>query len=118
MIIATVIATLGFFGAAYVTQTRGLRLGGTIVVPTLAVNALRDFLTIPIFVASTVLGYYFLGLAKERTLIYGRDEFVVGLLDVGQPVMFMANTVDPFMRALVSAVEQRAADGGLSLSKY
>jgi len=80
VIVASLIAALGFFGAAYVTQTRGLRLGGTIVVPTLAVYALWDFLAIPIFVGSAVLGYYLLGLAKERTLIYGRDEFVVGLL--------------------------------------
>lgn len=80
MIVATFIAALGFFGAAYVTQTRGLRLGGTIVVPTLAVYALWDFLALPVFVASAVLGYYLLGFAKEHTLIYGRDEFVVGVL--------------------------------------
>lgn len=40
------------------------------------------------------------------------------LLDIGPPVVFMANTVDPFMRALVAAVERRAAGGAPSLPAY
>jgi len=40
------------------------------------------------------------------------------LLDVGQPVVFMANTVDPFMRTLVAEVDRRAAGGELSLPEY
>ncbi|WP_255198690.1 Mur ligase family protein [Halorarius litoreus] len=40
------------------------------------------------------------------------------LLAEGQPVMFMANTVHPFMRHLVSEVERRAAGGTVELPPY
>nr|WP_305882877.1 poly-gamma-glutamate biosynthesis protein PgsC/CapC [Halobellus rarus] len=64
---------------AAVTQTKGLRLGGAILVPTLVVYALKDFTTLPVFVLSTGVAYFILWQAKERTLVYGRDEFLVAL---------------------------------------
>lgn len=79
MIVASFVSALGFFLTAAVTQTKGLRLGGSILVPTLVVYALKDFTTLPVFVVSTVVAYLVLWQAKKRTLVYGRDEFLVAL---------------------------------------
>jgi len=79
MIVATLLTALGFFLTAAITQTKGLRLGGAIVVPTIVVYSLTDFITLPVFVVSTIIGYLLLWVAKERTLVYGRDEFLVSL---------------------------------------
>lgn len=38
------------------------------------------------------------------------EEVLDALLSAGQPVMYMANAVDPFMRALIDATERRARD--------
>ncbi|MFC7096443.1 poly-gamma-glutamate biosynthesis protein PgsC/CapC [Halobaculum marinum] len=80
MIVATLVAALGFLATAYITQTRGLRIGGTIVVPTLAIYTLKYFIALPVFVLSTAFGYLFLGAVRDRTLLYGRDEFVAALV--------------------------------------
>ncbi|MFA1612154.1 poly-gamma-glutamate biosynthesis protein PgsC/CapC [Halobellus rubicundus] len=79
MIVATILSVLGFVLAAAVTQTKGLRLGGAILVPTLVVYALKDFETLPIFLFSTAVAYLVLWQAKERTLAYGRDEFLIAI---------------------------------------
>ncbi|WP_255198689.1 poly-gamma-glutamate biosynthesis protein PgsC/CapC [Halorarius litoreus] len=73
-------ATLGFFGVAAITQLKGLRIGGTVVIPTLAVYSLKEFVALPVFLVSTVVAYVILRSVKRRTLVYGRDEFVVALV--------------------------------------
>jgi hypothetical protein len=55
-------------------------IGGTIVIGLLAVYTLMNFSTLPIFLGSTAIATLALWLAKRRTLIYGRDEFVLALL--------------------------------------
>lgn len=80
MFIATLVTAIGFLGVAAITQIRGLRIGGTIVIPTLAVYSLKEFIAFPVFVASTAVAYVVLRAAKRRTLVYGRDEFVVALV--------------------------------------
>lgn len=80
MLIAAVVLILGFLGVAYATQTRGLRLGGTIVVPVLALYTLKNFVALPVFLASTVLAWLALWGAKQYTLIYGRTELVVAIV--------------------------------------
>lgn len=79
MIIASFLSALGFLLTAAVTQTKGLRLGGSILVPTLVVYALKDFTTLPVFLVSTAIAYSILWQAKEKTLVYGREEFLVAL---------------------------------------
>jgi hypothetical protein len=79
VIVASILSIIGFVLTAAVTQTKGLRLGGAILVPTLVVYALKDFTTLPVFVLSTAVAYFILWQAKERTLVYGRDEFLVAL---------------------------------------
>lgn len=80
MLVATAVAALGFIAVAVGTRQFGLRLGGTIVIGVLAVYTLKNFTTLPIFLASAAIAYFALGLAKEKTLIYGRDEFIVALI--------------------------------------
>jgi hypothetical protein len=80
MLVATLIAALGFGAVAVGTRRYGLRLGGTIVVGVLGVYTLKNFSTLPIFLVSATLAYLALGYAKRNTLIYGRDEFVVAIL--------------------------------------
>lgn len=80
MWVAVTLAVLGFLAVAVLTQLYGYRLGGTITVPVLAVYTLKDFLMLPVFVASTVIAFLGLHLLKRRTLIYGRDELVAAIL--------------------------------------
>lgn len=80
MIVAAAVAAIGFLTTAVGTRRYGYRLGGTIVIGVLAVYTLKNFSTLPIFLGSTALAYVALRLAKRRTLIYGRAEFVLALL--------------------------------------
>ncbi|WP_277552239.1 poly-gamma-glutamate biosynthesis protein PgsC/CapC [Halobaculum limi] len=101
MLVATLVAALGFLAVAYITQTKGLRIGGTIVVPTLAVYTLKYFIALPVFVLSTAFGYLFLAFVRERTLLYGRDEFVAALVG-GSLAPFLAYA------ALIAVVPEQA----------
>ncbi|KTG11727.1 hypothetical protein AUR66_19915 [Haloferax profundi] len=80
MLIATLLAVLGFIGVAIITQFRGYRLGGTITTGIVAVYTLKNFVMFPVFVLSTALAYLALKILKQRTLIYGRDELVAAIL--------------------------------------
>lgn len=80
MLVATLIAALGFLSVATITQLFGYRLGGTITIPVLAVYTLKSFLMLPVFVLSTLAAYVGLWVLKRRTLIYGRDELVSAVL--------------------------------------
>lgn len=101
MIVATLVVALGFLATAYITQTKGLRIGGTIVVPTLAVYTLKYFIALPVFVLSTAFGYLFLSVVKDRTLLYGRDEFVAAIVG-GSLAPFLAYA------ALIAIVPEQA----------
>ena len=80
MLVAATVLTLGFFAISYMTQTRGLRMGGTIVVPVLALYTLKNFLAFPVFLVSFVLAYGALLAAKQYTLVFGRDELIVAIV--------------------------------------
>lgn len=112
MLVATVLSALGFFSTAAVTQTRGLRLGGAILVPTLVVYALKDFTTLPVFVLSTAVAYVLLWQAKERTLAYGRDEFLIAL-GAGALVPVSAYLVVRAVRPALLAVHPLAFVGSI-----
>lgn len=80
MIVAALLLALGFFAVASVTQTRGLRMGGTIVAPVLALYTLKNFVALPVFLVSFAMAYGALWGAKQYTLIYGRDELIVAIV--------------------------------------
>jgi hypothetical protein len=80
MWVATLLAVVGLLGVAVTTQFTGYRLGGTITVPVLAVYTLKNVLMLPVFVLSTIAAYIGLWYLRQRTLIYGRDEFLAALI--------------------------------------
>ena len=80
MWVATLLAVVGLLGVAVTTQFTGYRLGGTITVPVLAVYTLKNVLMLPVFVLSTIAAYIGLWYLRQRTLIYGRDEFIAALI--------------------------------------
>ncbi len=80
MWVATLLAVVGLLGVAVTTQFTGYRLGGTITVPILAVYTLKNVLMLPVFVLSTITAYIGLWYLRERTLIYGRNQFVAALV--------------------------------------
>jgi len=77
MIVAVLVTATGLFVVGSVTQLYGYRLGGTIVVPVLAVYTLKNAVMLPIFLLSTMLAFVGLSVVKQTTLIYGRDELLV-----------------------------------------
>ena len=90
MIVAVAVTTLGVFCVALITQLFGYRTGGTIVIPVLAVYTLKNVLMLPIFLFSTVIAYLGLSIAKQRTLIYGRDELLLAMaLGSGIPLIIL-----------------------------
>jgi hypothetical protein len=96
MLVAALLLAVGFFSVAYATQTRGLRMGGTIVVPLTALYTLKNFAAFPVFLVSFALAYAALWAAKQYTLVYGRDELIVAivagsLLPLG--LLFLGETV-------------------------
>ena len=80
MWVATLVAVVGLLAVAVTTQFTGYRLGGTITVPVLAVYTLKNALMLPVFVLSTIAAYVGLWYLRQRTLIYGRDEFIAALI--------------------------------------
>jgi hypothetical protein len=80
MWVATLLAVIGLLGVAVITQFTGYRLGGTITVPVLAMYTLKNVFMLPVFVLSTIAAYIGLWYFRQRTLIYGRDEFLVALI--------------------------------------
>ena len=90
MIVAVTVTALGVFCVALITQLFGYRTRGTIVVPVLAVYTLKNVLMLPIFLFSTVIAYLGLSIAKQRTLIYGRDELLLAMaLGSGIPIIIL-----------------------------
>ncbi|WP_323171821.1 poly-gamma-glutamate biosynthesis protein PgsC/CapC [Natrialba sp. PRR66] len=79
MIVAAAITILGIAIGIGVTQYRGLRMGGVIVVPLLAVYSLYSFEALPLFLVTATLAYCLVGLIRRHTLIYGRQLLLVSL---------------------------------------
>lgn len=80
MLAATVVTVLGLLAGVTATQLRGLRLGGVVVVPLLAVYTLYSVRTFPVFVLSVAVAYLALSFVKRRTLVHGRPLFVIALV--------------------------------------
>lgn len=72
MILAALLVALGLLMGIVVTQTRGLRMAGVLVVPLFVVYSLYDLYALPMAVVSTAAAYAGLSLLKRRTFLYGR----------------------------------------------
>lgn len=73
MIVAATITILGIAIGIGVTQRAGLRMGGVVVIPLLAVYSLYSFEALPLFVVCGIIAYYLVNLIRSRTLIHGRQ---------------------------------------------
>lgn len=80
MIIATSILVIGLLTGILLVQRTGLRMGGVIVVPLLAVYSLYSFIALPFFLGSAIFAYVGLGVLQEYTLIHGRQRLLVCLV--------------------------------------
>lgn len=80
MLVAIILAVIGILSVIMITQVMGYRLGGVIVVPVLAVYALKNFIMFPVFVISALIAYVGLNYVKRKTMIYGRAELVASIL--------------------------------------
>jgi hypothetical protein len=90
MIEAVLVVAGGLFGTAIITHRYGYRLGGTVTLPVLALYTLKTFWMLPLFVMSGLVGYLALHIAREHTLIYGRQELHVALIAGSvPPIIFL-----------------------------
>lgn len=92
MIAAVAITVLGLLLGIGIVQRTGLRVGGVIVVPLLAVYSLYTIAALPLFVLSTVIAYIGVGLIRNRTLIHGR-QLLLASLGVGVTVPLISTVV-------------------------
>jgi len=79
MLIATAVLLCGLVAGTIAAQLYGLRLGGVLIVPLVAVYLLRSFGTFPVFVLSTVAAYASISYIKTRLPLYGRQLFVLSI---------------------------------------
>lgn len=80
VLIATVVVLVGLLIGIAVAQLRGLRMGGVIVVPLVAVYALWNFRSLPVFLLSFLAAYLSLWYTKPRLPLYGRQLFVLAVV--------------------------------------
>lgn len=77
--VATAITILGLLFSILVSHRSGLRMGGVIVVPLLAVYTLYSFIALPLFLISAILAYIGVGIIQRWTLIHGRQRLLACL---------------------------------------
>ena len=65
---------------ALLSQIRGYRLGGVMVLPILAIYTFRELLSPVIFILATVAAWISLWAFQEYTLNYGRRLFLSALI--------------------------------------
>lgn len=80
MIVAITLMVLGLLAGVVVVQYRAYRLSGVLVVPLLAVYALYNFATLPMFVLAFLVAYAALYAVERWTLLYGRALLLTGIL--------------------------------------
>jgi len=78
--IAIGLLVFGLAVSSLVAHKLGLRLGGVLVVPLLAVYTLWSFASLAMFLFSTVVAYACLLLISRRYLLYGRPLLLVSIL--------------------------------------
>lgn len=80
MLIATTVLLCGLLAGIIAAQLYGLRLGGVLIVPLVAVYLLRSFGTFPVFVLSTLAAYVSISYIKSRLPLYGRQLLVLSIV--------------------------------------
>lgn len=80
MIVATLVVAVGLLAGIWIAYTRGLRLGGVVVVSLLAVYTLLNFAALPVFVLGALLAYVGIRVVQDRWLLYGRRLLIAAML--------------------------------------
>ncbi|WP_336343191.1 poly-gamma-glutamate biosynthesis protein PgsC/CapC [Halalkalicoccus ordinarius] len=104
MLVAALISIIGIVLGIAIVEKTGLRMGGVIVVPVLAVYSLYTFTALPLFLLSAAIAYVLVGLIRQRTLIYGR-QLLIASLGVGAIVPVLATLTFDLWTAVDSVVE-------------
>ena len=119
MLVAAGITGLGLLLVGSISQLFGLRLGGTIAIPVLAVYTLKNALMLPIFVLSTILAFLGLRIVKQRTLLYGRDELLLAMaIGSGVPILLLIGLESLIPESLQSVVFIGSILPGLAAYNY
>lgn len=79
MWIPAAVLVTGLFAVIFATERYGLRFGGVVVVPLLAMYVLFDYRALPLFVISTATAFASLLLIEKRVVLYGRRLFVTAI---------------------------------------
>lgn len=79
MLIPGVILVVGFITVVVASEWYGLRFGGVVVVPLLALYMLFDYKALPLFAASTAVAYFALIAVERRFILYGRTTLLVAI---------------------------------------
>ena len=88
---AGLIAFVGFVSVALLTHWSGVRLGGVVVVPLLAVYTLVNAWALPLFAVSVLVAYAVGALLEERTLVFGHPlVFLYALAGAVVPMVALA----------------------------
>lgn len=104
VLVAALISIIGIVLGIVIVEKTGLRLGGVIVVPVLAVYSLYTFSALPLFLLSATIAYILVGLIRQRTLIYGR-QLLIASLSVGALVPVLATITFDLWLTFESAAE-------------
>lgn len=80
MWVATLVGIVGLLSVGVITQFTGYRMGGSITAPVLAVYTLKNFVMLPVFLASAAAAFVGLWILRRRTLIFGRDELIAAMV--------------------------------------
>lgn len=104
MLVAALISIIGLVLGIAIVEKTGLRMGGVIVVPVLAVYSLYTFTALPLFLLSAAIAYVLVGLIRRRTLIHGR-QLLIASLGVGAIMPVLATLTFDLWTAVDSVVE-------------
>jgi len=113
MIEAVLVVAGGLFGTAIITQIYGYRLGGTVTLPILALYTLKTFWMLPLFILSGIVGYVALHIAREHTLIYGRQELQVALIAGSVPPVILLILLPSVYPVAEGTITQLSFLGGI-----
>lgn len=80
MWIPAAVVVTGLLAVIFATERYGLRFGGVVVVPLLAMYMLFDYRTLPLFVVSMGAAYVSLRLIETRIVLYGRRLFITAIV--------------------------------------
>lgn len=92
MIAAAIVTILGLAAGIALVESTGLRMGGVIVVPLLALYTLHTVATLPLFLLSVGVAIVGVGELHDRTLIHGRALLLSSLV-IGAVVPLLATAV-------------------------